>query len=219
MRCQVCVELIVGLVGSVKAGEDLGDTFHLVSLPESGWAHQVLYGREPWARQPQCARRLRSRLVLDGASLSRRNDLIRVHSAALRRLDCVRYAVFLVAERCVQFRQEFKRPPRRRALVAGLVEQIEARAAAVRAATGAPVLGPTAIQDQHPHDRPKRSKKSPAPFFHAFTKSVRKLFQEAYSRFLVAFREAAESLKAGDLTAPFPVGCFPPGLPFVTASP
>ncbi len=81
------------------------------------------------------------------------------------------------------------------------------------------MLGPTAIQDQHPHDRPKRSKKSPTPFFHAFTKSARKLFQEAYSRFLVAFREAAESLKAGDLTAPFPVGCFPPGLPFVTASP
>jgi len=77
------------------------------------------------------------------------------------------------------------------------------------------VLGPTAIQDQPP----KRSEKSPAPFFHAFTKSARKLFQEAYSRFLVAFREAAESLKAGDLTAPFPVGCFPPGLPFVTASP
>ena len=43
------------------------------------------------------------------------------------------------------------------------------------------MLGPTAIQDQHPHDRPKRSKKSPAPFFHAFTKSARKLFQEAYS--------------------------------------
>jgi hypothetical protein len=109
-------------------------------------------------------------------------------------------------------------PEQYRALVAGLIEQIEARAAAIRAATGAPVLGPAAIQDQHPHDRPKRSKKSPAPFFHAFTKSARKLFQEAYSRFLAAFREAAESLQAGDLIAPFPVGCFPPGLPFVTAS-
>jgi hypothetical protein len=50
------------------------------------------------------------------------------------------------------------------------------------------------------------------------SKSARKLFQEAYSRFLAAFREAAESLKAGDLTASFPVGSFPPGLPFVTAS-
>jgi hypothetical protein len=68
-----------------------------------------------------------------------------------------------------------------------------------------------------PHDRPKRPKKSPAPLFHAFTKSARKLLYETYSRFLIA-REAAACLKAGDLTACFPVGCFPPGLPFVTAS-
>jgi hypothetical protein len=110
-------------------------------------------------------------------------------------------------------------PEHYRALVAGLVEQIEARAAAVRGAKGAAVLGPTAIQDQHPTTA-RSVPRSPRPLlFHAFTKSARKLFQEAYSRFLVAFREAAESLKAGDLTAPFPVGCFPPGLPFVTASP
>ena len=109
-------------------------------------------------------------------------------------------------------------PEHYRSLVAGLIDQIEARAAAARATTGASVLGPAAIQNQHSHDRPKRSKKSPAPFFHAFTKSARKLFQEAYSRFLVAFREATESLKAGDLTASFPVGSFPPGLPFVTVS-
>lgn len=34
-------------------------------------------------------------------------------------------------------------------------------------------------------------------------------------RFLAAFREAAEKLKAGDRLARFPDGCFPPGLPFV----
>ena len=33
--------------------------------------------------------------------------------------------------------------------------------------------------------------------------------------FLAAFREAAEKLKAGDLKASFPLGSFPPGLPFV----
>jgi len=99
-----------------------------------------------------------------------------------------------------------------------MIDEIEARAATARAATGAPVLGPGAMQDQNPHDRPKRAKKSPAPLFHAFAQNARKLLLEAYSRFLTAFREAAESLKAGDLTARFPVGCFPPGLPFVTAS-
>jgi len=106
-----------------------------------------------------------------------------------------------------------------RSLVAGLIEQIETRAAAVRRESGAPVLGPMAIRDQHPHDRPQRLKKSQAPLSHAFTKSARKLFRETYSRFLALFREAAESLKAGDLAARFPVGSFPPGLPFVTASP
>lgn len=81
------------------------------------------------------------------------------------------------------------------------------------------MLGPMAIQDQHPHDRPKPLKKSQAPIFHAFTKNARKLFQETYSRFLAAFREAAESLKAGDLTARFPLGSSHLGLPFVTAKP
>jgi REP element-mobilizing transposase RayT len=34
-------------------------------------------------------------------------------------------------------------------------------------------------------------------------------------RFLGAFREAAEQLRAGDRSALFPDGCFPPALPFV----
>ncbi len=34
------------------------------------------------------------------------------------------------------------------------------------------MLGPTAIQDQHPHDRPKRSKKSPAPGYDASMKML-----------------------------------------------
>jgi hypothetical protein len=44
-------------------------------------------------------------------------------------------------------------------------------------------------------------------------------FWEAYSAFVLAFREAADKLKAGDRTARFPLGSFPPGLPFVTAYP
>jgi len=42
---------------------------------------------------------------------------------------------------------------------------------------------------------------------------------EAYSTFLAAFREAAEKLKAGDRAARFPLGSFPPALPFVSAYP
>jgi hypothetical protein len=40
-----------------------------------------------------------------------------------------------------------------------------------------------------------------------------------YGLFLAAFRDAAELLKAGDRSAKFPVGSFPPGLPFVRALP
>ena len=48
---------------------------------------------------------------------------------------------------------------------------------------------------------------------------ARKRFWEAYSAFVAAFREAADKLKAGDRTAKFPLGSFPPALPFVTAYP
>ena len=104
-----------------------------------------------------------------------------------------------------------------RELVAGLVQEIDAEAAAERKRTGRQPLGAAAILRQHPHTWPNRTKKSPAPRFHAATKAAREALRAAYSLFLVAFREAAERLKAGDRSARFPSGCFPPGLPFVRA--
>ena len=56
-----------------------------------------------------------------------------------------------------------------------------------------------------------------APFVHAATKAARKAMWEAYCHFVAAFREAAEKLKAGDRSAVFPIGSFPPRLPFVAA--
>jgi hypothetical protein len=38
---------------------------------------------------------------------------------------------------------------------------------------------------------------------------------EGYAWFVAAFRQAAEKLKAGDRSAAFPTGSFPPALPFV----
>ena len=104
-----------------------------------------------------------------------------------------------------------------RELVAGLVQEIDAEAAAERRRTGRQPLGAAAILRQHPHTWPNRTKKSPAPRFHAATKAAREALRAAYGLFLVAFREAAERLKAGDRSARFPSGCFPPGLPFVRA--
>jgi hypothetical protein len=51
------------------------------------------------------------------------------------------------------------------------------------------------------------------------SKAIRDGLREAYGLFLAAFRDAAEQLKAGDRSAKFPLGSFPPGLPFVRALP
>jgi hypothetical protein len=107
-------------------------------------------------------------------------------------------------------------PEEYRRRVAELVEEIEIDARVARMERGFPVLGVGAVLRQKPHTRPDKTKKSPAPRFHAASKAIRNGLREAYGLFLAAFRDAAELLKAGDRSARFPVG-FPPGLPFVRA--
>jgi len=87
---------------------------------------------------------------------------------------------------------------------------VEEEAAARRSRTGSQPLGAAAIRGQHPHDRPKRPKKSPAPLFHAVSSKVRHELWEAYAWFVAAFQDAAEKLRAGDRHAAFPAGSFPP---------
>jgi hypothetical protein len=99
--------------------------------------------------------------------------------------------------------------------VAGLVEEIEAEAAAERQRTGKPVLGVAAILAQDPHYRPAYLDRLPAPLFHAATDSMWRTLYVAYAWFVLEFRSAAEKLRAGDRAAPFPPGSFPPALPFV----
>jgi hypothetical protein len=96
-----------------------------------------------------------------------------------------------------------------------LIHEIEEEAAAHRSRTGSQPLGAAAILGQHPHDRPRQTKKSPAPLFHAVSARVHRELWEGYRWFVAAFREAAEKLRAGDRNAVFPVGSFPPALPFV----
>jgi REP element-mobilizing transposase RayT len=106
-------------------------------------------------------------------------------------------------------------PERYREAVRELVEEVESEAALARRWTGARVLGVKAILTQDPHTRPDRLDHSPAPFVHAATKAVRKMFYEIYAEFVNAFRAAAEALRKGNRDAPFPAGSFPPALPFV----
>jgi REP element-mobilizing transposase RayT len=65
------------------------------------------------------------------------------------------------------------------------------------------------------HDRPRRWKRSPAPWFHCASRKVRLDLLDAYRWFTSAFREASARLKRGDPLPGFPVGSFPPSLPFV----
>jgi putative transposase len=110
-------------------------------------------------------------------------------------------------------------PEQYRERIAGLVQEIEAEARADRQARGIEPFGVEAILRQDPHTRPNQTKKSPAPLCHAASKEGRKKFWEAYSAFVASFREAAEKLKAGEWPVKFPLGSFPPALPFVSPYP
>jgi hypothetical protein len=102
-----------------------------------------------------------------------------------------------------------------RRLAADLIAEIESDAAAKRQRTGSQVLGVATIRGQDPHKRPARSRKSPAPLFHALTKTVRQELYTGYAWFVAAFREAAQKLRAGNRAVSFPAGSFPPALPFM----
>jgi hypothetical protein len=75
-----------------------------------------------------------------------------------------------------------------RSRMAELVREIEETAAAERRETGKEPLGEEGVRAQDPETRPRKIKKSPAPFVHAATKSARKAMWEAYGWFVAAFR-------------------------------
>jgi putative transposase len=104
----------------------------------------------------------------------------------------------------------------RRARVAALVEDIELEVAARRKKTGAKPLGVAAVLAQNPLKKPKKTKTSPAPAFHAASKAVRRELWNAYSWFVAVYRDAAAKLRAGVRDVVFPKGSFPPALPFVS---
>ena len=98
--------------------------------------------------------------------------------------------------------------------VADLVVGIETEALARHRRERSCALGAAGVVGQDPHDRPRHSNRSPAPFIHAACKQVRQEWRAIYSEMLAAFRTAAEKLKTGCRDVVFPSGCFPPSLPF-----
>jgi hypothetical protein len=108
-------------------------------------------------------------------------------------------------------------PEQYRGQMESLVRSVEAEAEAQRQRSSKQPLGAEAILRQDPTAKPRRTKKSPAPRFHAFSRAVREDLYHLYSEFVAAFRAAAEKLKSGGRHAVFPIGSFPPHLPFVRA--
>jgi REP element-mobilizing transposase RayT len=105
-------------------------------------------------------------------------------------------------------------PARHRAACADLVAQVEAETRDERARSGRACVGQDRLLAQDPHQRPESSENSPAPFVHGSSDEIRTAFRQAYAAFVDAFRAAAVRLLCIDSTD-FPIGAFPPGLPFV----
>jgi hypothetical protein len=106
-------------------------------------------------------------------------------------------------------------PEAYRERVGNMATEIEEDAAAARRRTRAQPLGAAAILAQDPVSRPERLKRSPAPLFHAASKAVRHYLWEGFAWFVAACRTAAEKLQRGDPAPRFPLGSFPPAMPFV----
>lgn len=69
--------------------------------------------------------------------------------------------------------------------------------AADRYPTKTPVLGAVGVLEADPHDKPRRSKRSPAPRVHTRCKRLRQAWMEAYRAFVEAYRAAMEQLRTG----------------------
>lgn len=106
-------------------------------------------------------------------------------------------------------------PEQIRERVADLVTEIEQRHRLRRATEGAGVAGRRAVRRRHPHDRPKQSKRTPAPRFHTASREAWQALRAGVQAFAEEFRAAAELLKIGHPEPRFPAGSFPPNLPYV----
>lgn len=71
------------------------------------------------------------------------------------------------------------------------------------------------LLNEHPHHRPPRSTRSPAPLVHAASRETRQALIAAYRRFVDSFQQAKQRMSGIEVATSFPEGSFPPALPFV----
>ncbi len=91
----------------------------------------------------------------------------------------------------------------------------DAEAACARDRNGRPVLGAATVTRQDPRSRPKTSSRSPRPLCHASREVERATYRRAFRDFCQRFWAAADSLRRGDGSQPFPAYSFPPWQPLV----
>ena len=106
-------------------------------------------------------------------------------------------------------------------VVLGLVQEIEEEAAAMHRVGGTRPLGIAAILARDPRHEPDEVKTSPCPWFFALDPEIKEVMRNALIWISVQYRQAALQLKSKDpaerrkAMSSFPLGTFPPGLPFV----
>lgn len=77
--------------------------------------------------------------------------------------------------------------------------------------------GEASVVGRDPTSRPARVDRSPAPRFHTASREARRVLEEAYRWFAVAFYEAKQRLRSAGNPHAFPDGAFPPPQAFVAA--
>jgi hypothetical protein len=109
---------------------------------------------------------------------------------------------------------------RRQAEIRRIVDDIKAKAAAENKEKNRTPMSVEDILDQDPHSKPASTDRSPAPFVHATHDSTEQEFRVAYRAFVDAFRAGALRLRerAKEIRDMFPLGAFPPQLPFAAAA-
>jgi hypothetical protein len=121
-----------------------------------------------------------------------------------------KYEVPLSPLPCFENLSERERRARYRAMVADI--ERETRKKFSRG--GRRVLGVRSILKQHPHRRPGKIKKKPAPLFHCSNPDKWKEYRDDYRWFVQLYQTASKRLRSGDLSVCFPKNCFPPRLAF-----
>jgi len=117
---------------------------------------------------------------------------------------------------CLRHLAEYQR----QAEIRRMVDEIKAKAGADSKEKGWAAMTVEQILAQDPQSKPATSDRSPAPLVHATDDSTEQTFRVAYRAFVDAFRAGAVRLRdrAREIREMFPLGAFPPHLPFAAAA-